>query len=359
MLPGPPYAITRTATCSAAMHEIHNRPHRRDVRLREYAVTEVEDVAGSTAGARQDARDLTTALRGGRQQCSRLEIALDRPIPDPGPRRVEGNAPVDADDVTAGRREILEKRRGAGAEVNQRHLRFPRERQRFPAMRLHIRAVVVGRQTADPAVEQLQCLRAGARLGGEELANDVGEFAQQQVPGVWCLVHEGLGLRKRAARAALDRVARQSEGGAGESDERHVGRQRAARQPNRLQNVPELRVDVERGETFDIGGVADRTVDVRSLSRLEAQTETQRLEREQDVGEYDRRIDAETLDRLERDLGGELGTATEIEDGMALTELAVLRHVAPRLPHEPDWRDVGALPTARFKEPQAPVPRER
>ena len=98
---------------------------------------------------------------------------------------------------------------------------------------------------------------------------------------------------------------------------------------------------------------------MRPLSLGETQPQPQRLERQQDVGEDDRRIDAQAMDGLQRDLGGELGIVTQIEDGMALPELAVLRHVPTRLPHEPDWCDVGALPTARFKKPQAEAPRER
>ena len=98
---------------------------------------------------------------------------------------------------------------------------------------------------------------------------------------------------------------------------------------------------------------------MRPLSRGETQAETQRLEGQEDIGEDDRGIDAQTMDGLQRDLGRELGIMTEIEDGMALPELAVLRHVPTRLPHEPDWSDVGALPTARFKKPQAEGPRER
>src|SRR6266511_631129 len=139
MLPGPPYAITRTAICSAAMHEIHDRPHRRDVRLREYAVTEVENVAGSSTGARQDVADLTGALCGGREQHRGLEIALDRAISDASPGGVQRYPPVDADDVAARCREIFEKRGGPRTEVNERNSRCARERKRLPAVQPHSR----------------------------------------------------------------------------------------------------------------------------------------------------------------------------------------------------------------------------
>src|SRR2546422_6602809 len=118
------------------MDEIHDSPHGSDIRLGEHAVAEIEDVARTSTGAGEDVMDLTGALRGGREQCRRVEIALDRaiPAPDAGPGSVQRNAPVDADHVAAGCCEIFEKGGGAGAEVNHRNGRRIRERTRFPAM---------------------------------------------------------------------------------------------------------------------------------------------------------------------------------------------------------------------------------
>ena len=179
------------------------------------------------------------------------------------------------------------------------------------------------------------------------------------MPGLWCLVHELLGLGECTTGSAFDRVARERERRASKADERHILGKLTTREPDRVHHVAELGVHVERGQALDIGGVANRPLDVWALSRGETQTQTERLEGQQDVGEDDRRIDAQAMDGLQRDLGGELGIVTQIEDGMALPELAVLRHVPTRLPHEPDWCDVGALPAARFKKPQAEAPRER
>src|SRR5882672_2566399 len=148
MLPGPPYAITSTASRegggSAAMHEIHDGPHGSDVRLREHAVAEIEDVARAPTGTGEDVADLTGTLRRGREQRRRLEIALDRATPPhAGPSGVQRNPPVDADDVAARCGEILQERGGAGTEVNERNVRGARERQRLAAVRLHVGAVVV------------------------------------------------------------------------------------------------------------------------------------------------------------------------------------------------------------------------
>ena len=179
------------------------------------------------------------------------------------------------------------------------------------------------------------------------------------MPGVRCLVHELLGLGECPAGSTFDGVTREREWRAGKTDERHVRGELAPRQSDRLHHIAELGVHVEGGQSLDIGGIADRAVDVRAFACREAQAEPQRLEGQQDVGECDRGIDAEARDGLQRDLGGELGIMAQVEDGMALPELAVLRHVPTRLPHEPDWSDVGALPPTRFKKPQAAGPRER
>src|SRR6267142_89749 len=259
MLPGPPYAMTSTATRSAAMHEIHDRANRGDIGFRKNAVAEIEDVTRTSPRPREDVADLTRTFGRGCEQGDWLEIPLDCPLSDARPRGVQRNSPVDADDVATSRGKVFQKRRGAGTKADQRHLR--------------------------------------------------GELAP--------------------------------------------------RQSDRLHHIAELGVHVERGQSLDIGGIANRAVDVRPFSRLKTQAQPQRLERQQDVGEYDRGIDAEARHGLQRDLGGELGIMAQIEDGMALPELAVLRHVPTRLPHEPDWSDVGAFPPTRFKKPQAAAPRER
>src|SRR6266550_6774836 len=178
MLPGPPYAITSTATRSAAMDKIYDGPHGGDVRLRKNAVAEIENMARTSPRPREDVANLTGPFRGGGKQCGGLEIALDCSLSDAGPRGVQRNPPVDADDVATSRGEVFQKRRGAGTEVNQRHLRGTRQCQRLAAVRLYVGAIVVRRETADPAVEQLQRLRPGARLGRQKLTDDFSELAQ-------------------------------------------------------------------------------------------------------------------------------------------------------------------------------------
>src|SRR2546427_12272572 len=99
------------------MDEIHDSPHGRDVRLGEHAVPEIEDVARTSAGAGEDVTDLTGALRGGREQCRGVEIALDRAIPPPeaGPGGAQRNAPAPPDTAPPPSGETFGKSGGGAA----------------------------------------------------------------------------------------------------------------------------------------------------------------------------------------------------------------------------------------------------
>src|SRR3989442_1670865 len=99
-LPGPPYAISSTATRSAAMHPLHHRLQGLDRRLGENAVPEVEDVPWAPRGAGEHVPHLPLKLRPRRQERDRIEVALNgtgRRGPDPLPRGVQRDAPVYAD----------------------------------------------------------------------------------------------------------------------------------------------------------------------------------------------------------------------------------------------------------------------
>src|SRR5438876_7780405 len=86
MLPGPPYAMTSTAICSAAMDEFHHGAHGCDVRLGKDAVTEIEDVPRTSPRAGEDVANLSGTFGGGREQGGGFEIALDCARFDAGPR---------------------------------------------------------------------------------------------------------------------------------------------------------------------------------------------------------------------------------------------------------------------------------
>jgi len=333
------------------MYPVHDALQRLDRRLREHAVPEVEDVARAARGPVEHVADSLLELGERREQRRRIEVSLNRPVgTDALPRDVEGNAPVHADDVAARAREVGEEHGGVGPEMDHGDARRAGQLERPLTVGKHVRRIVRRRQAADPAVEQLQRPRAGARLGGEVGADQLREPQHQLVPGSGLGVHEPLGQGEAARRAAFDGVAREREGRAGEADERDVRGKRAGREPRRVHHVREIGGWLDARQLEDLGRFMNRAGDVRSLARREAEAEAEGLERQQDVGEENRGVHAQPLDRLEGDPGGELGCVTQLEQRVLLSQRAVLREVPPRLSHEPHRRDVGGLRAARFQE---------
>src|SRR5690606_37366175 len=113
-----------------------------------------------------------------------------------------------------------------------------------------------------------------------------------------------LGVLVGAGRAALDQVAREGEGGAGEADQRG-GAQFAGEHADGLGDVG----DVLRGEVAQAGQVltgAHRPLDDRADARLDVEGDTDGLERDDDVAEVDRRVHAVPAHRLEGDLGDQV-----------------------------------------------------
>ena len=92
-------------------------------------------------------------------------------------------------------------------------------------------------------------------------------------------------------------------------------------------------------EPIEIGGLADRVVDVRCGA--EGQLDAHRHQRRQNVREDDGGVEPEAADRLQRHLGGDLGRAAHGQEVTGLlSDLAVLGQVASGLAHHPHRRPV-------------------
>jgi hypothetical protein len=95
---------------------------------------------------------------------------------------------------------------------------------------------------------------------------------------------------------------------------------------------------------------AERLRHDRAGARHDVEVDADRLERHDDVGEEDGGVDAVAADRLQRDLGDEVGRRAGVEHLVALAQRAVLGQRAAGLPHEPH-RGVGdGLAAARPEE---------
>ena len=102
-------AVTIARTCSGSVS-------------RQDAMAEIEDVS-DLAGAREDVGDPRADLRRRREQRAGIEVALQRDaVADPPAHLVDPDPPVDAEHVGAARRVVIEVRRAAVDEVDDRHV---------------------------------------------------------------------------------------------------------------------------------------------------------------------------------------------------------------------------------------------
>ena len=117
-----------------------------------------------------------------------------------------------------------------------------------------------------------------------------------------------------------------------------------------VEHVAERLARLEGAHAIDVGRVTDRVRDRRAFALDEIEVEPHRRERQQQIGKEDRGVDLDHVHRLQRDGDGELGMAADLEQGIALAQRAILRHVAAGLAHEPDRRGVDGLASAGSKE---------
>ena len=165
----------------------------------------------------------------------------------------------------------------------------------------------------------------------------VGQPVEQLRPQLGLAVHQRLGAGVVLARAALDEVAGERERRAGEADERR----RAELADERAHRLGDVR-DVVGRRARAAGRGRRRCGTARAttgpMPGHDVEVDADRLERHDDVGEEDRRVDAVAADRLQRDLGDEVGRRAGVEHRVALADLAVLGQRAAGLPHEPHRR---------------------
>ena len=103
-------------------------------------------------------------------------------------------------------------------------------------------------------------------------------------------------------------------------------------------------------EGLDLFEGADRGVDLGAFAGDELEVEAHRREGEQEVSEDDGGIDAESFGGGDGDLGGDLGGAADLEQGVVLADGHVLGHVAAGLAEEPDGRAIDGLAEAGTDE---------
>ena len=317
----PSEADADQAASRPRVHVLGERLHVLDRRLRQHAVAEIEDVSRPAAGARAARRRRRRAGdRAGRTAARDPDCPGCRAVgADRRPRLVEALTPVDADHVAAGLGEIRQDGRRADAEVDQRHAGVgeavedplacaaarTRDSRRGRARR------PTNRRSAAPA-RRRRPAPAGSR------SSTSAKSAQSRCHAARLLVHERLGAEIVRRRPAFDRVGRQRERRAAEPDQRHASFELAAQEPDRLEHVRRA-PRAARTSSGASTSAADRMgfVDRRAFAFDEIELEAHRREGEQQVGEEDRGVDVDDVDRLQRDVDGELRLAAELEQRVA------------------------------------------
>ena len=164
------------------------------------------------------------------------------------------------------------------------------------------------------------------------------------MPDLGSAVHAALGQREVPRRLALDQIAGHGERPAAEPDERLLRLElaRARFRPPRARTAP-----TPAGPGHEAAprrrASADRLLDDRADPLDEIDLDPHPEHRQHDVGEHDRRVDAVDAYGLEGHLGAELGLAANLEQAVALANLAVAGKGAAGLPHEPDGRSLDRL----------------
>ena len=262
--------------------------------------------------------------------------------------RPQVDTPVDADDVAAGGRHRADELRIAGAEVDDGHTRRqrPDERRRVGS---GITTIVVRREAADPGVENLDGLRARVDLAPQIRREAAGEEREERVPGPLVGAHERLGAGEGTGGSPLDQVGGDGERRPGEADQRQIVRQLGTRPPHTVIDVGE-RVGIDFRQGVDHAPIPDRRGDHRPRAGAELEPQSERLDRQEQVGEQDRGIDPEPSGREHRGFADQIGRPAELEHRHPLAQPAVLRHVAARLPHQPDGRERHRLAPAGAQE---------
>src|SRR5580704_8901057 len=166
-----------------------------------------------------------------REEHCRVQIALHGgTIADIHPGLVDIHAPVYAHHVAAGGVQLPEETGRAGAEVDHRNTARSDALDQCARIRRDEAYVIVGTQSAHPAIEHLDGARAGGHLAEREWSQHVHQLAHETAPQGFVAIHHVLGANEVFRWTALDHVAGESEGCTDKSNHRDAPGQLADHQ---------------------------------------------------------------------------------------------------------------------------------
>ena len=198
-------------------------------------MAEIEDVAGASGGELQNVFGAGLQFFPVGEKQDGIQIALHgAAMFEIAPALIERDAPVEADDFGSGFIHRGKQRGAVGAKINDWRAGLLQALDQGGDVRQNVAAVVFHAEAADPTVENLDDIGAGAHLGGGVLGGDVDQLAHQRIPVGRRVVHHFLGVEIVAGAAAFDHVAGESEGRSAEADDGKSVRRNVLRPGSRL-----------------------------------------------------------------------------------------------------------------------------
>ena len=210
-------------------------------------------------------------------------------------------------------------------------------------------ATIVGvTENPRPRVENLDRLHAGMDLQPQVVDHGHRQLFEQGLQRGRLGEQHPLDSAEAFFAFALHQVRRQGERRSAKADQRHLARQLASQQANR---VGHERHHLRRWLGVKCVHLAPRANRLRDLrSRRERHANAEGIERQEDVGEEDRGIQLEPPQRLQRHFSGEVRRPAQVQKIDAAAQFAVFRQVAAGLAHDPEWRAVHRFAPAGTQE---------
>src|SRR5260370_12401290 len=293
------------------LHQTRKVLHVLDRGLGQDAVAQIEDVAVAAARELKNMLGARFQLLPIREEQDRVQISLDgAAIFEIAPAFVQRDAPVEADDFSAGFIHRGQQRGAISAEIYDGRAGLLQTLHQISDVRQDVTAIILDAQTADPTVENLDDIGAGADLSGGVLGGDVHQLAHQRIPNCREVVHHFLGVKIVARTAAFDHVAGEGEGRPAKSDDRKLSGKMFRDQAHRLGNIAEFSGAVGAKLGYVFRG-ADWLLDNGALSGGEIERQYHDFERKEEISKNDGGVDAEKFGGSNRDFGGARGLLAE------------------------------------------------
>ena len=197
--------------------------------------------------------------------------------------------------------------------------------------------VVSGAQLTGPGVEHLHHLGTRVDLVAQVVGDGFGEMIQQLVQDLGFAEGHGLDHRVVLAALAFNDIGGQGPGSADETQDGGLIAHALAQATQHLTDEGHGLGGVQGSQCLHLGHRADRVLDLGALALDDVEVNAHAGQGRQDVREQDHAVGLEGVERLHRDLVGEIRVLRALaEAGVFVAQVAVDLHVPAGLAHHPD-----------------------